>query len=92
MIVRILGEGQLEVADEHIDKLNELDAEIGKGIEAGDDEVFRSALGALLDQVRSVGTPVPDDALVESDLLLPASDAHVDEVREMLGEEGLIPG
>ncbi len=92
MIVRILGEGQLEVADEHIDGLNELDASVGKALEAGDDEAFRVALAALLDQVRSVGAAVPDDALVESDLLLPASDAHVDEVREMLGEEGLIPG
>jgi hypothetical protein len=92
MIVRILGEGQLEVPDEHIDGLNELDASVGEALEAGDDEAFRAALGALLDEVRSVGAAVPDDALVESDLLLPASDAHVDEVREMLGEEGLIPG
>jgi hypothetical protein len=92
MIVRILGEGQLEVADEHIEALNDLDAKVGSALDAADDEAFRSALGALLDRVRSVGTPVPDGALVESDLLLPASDAHVDEVREMLGEEGLIPG
>jgi hypothetical protein len=92
MIVRILGEGQLEVADEHVDTLNDLDTQIGEAIDSGDDEAFRSALGALLDKVRSVGTAVPADALVESDLLLPASDAHVDEVREMLGEEGLIPG
>jgi len=92
MIVRILGEGQLELADEHIEALNELDAKVGQALDAGDDAAFRSALGALLEQVRSVGTQVADDALVESDLLLPASDAHVDEVREMLGEEGLIPG
>jgi hypothetical protein len=50
------------------------------------------ALDALLGKVRSVGIPVPADALVESDLLLPAADSHLDEVRDMLGEEGLIPG
>jgi hypothetical protein len=92
MIVRILGEGQLELADEHVEGLNMLDQKVADALDAGDDEAFRSALAALLDRVRSVGTPVAADAIVESDLLLPASDSHVDEVREMLGEEGLIPG
>jgi len=92
MIVRILGEGQLELADEHVDGLNELDRKVGEALDAGDDEAFRAALGALLERVRSLGTPVPADAIVESDLVLPAPDSHVDEVREMLGEEGLIPG
>jgi hypothetical protein len=92
VIVRILGEGQLELPDEHVDGLNELDRQVAEALDADDDDAFRAALGALLDKVRSVGKPVPDDALVESDLLLPASDSHVDEVRKMLGEEGLIPG
>jgi hypothetical protein len=30
--------------------------------------------------------------LEPSELILPAEDAHVDEVRDMLGNEGLIPG
>jgi hypothetical protein len=39
-----------------------------------------------------VGTPVGEDVLVPSDLLLPHADATLDEVRDLLGEEGLIPG
>jgi hypothetical protein len=34
---------------------------------------------------------VPDDALVDSDLILPPSDASLEEVRGLLGDEGLIP-
>jgi hypothetical protein len=51
-----------------------------------------NALDALLDKVRAVGAPLPDEELVPSDLVLPSSDASLDEVRELLGDEGLIPG
>ena len=54
--------------------------------------LLRRLGAALLDAVRSAGTPVPADALEPSDLVLPHSDATIDEVRETLGEEGLIPG
>ncbi len=92
MIVRILGEGQLRVPNEHLDALNELDARLEAAVNAGDEEGFRGALTGLLDQVRTVGTKLPDDSLEESDLFLPPQDATVDEVKELLGEEGLIPG
>jgi hypothetical protein len=92
VIVRILGEGQRDIPDGQIDDLNKLDDELQAAVEADDDGRFRAALSALLDRVRQVGAPLPDDALEPSDLVLPAEDAHVDEVRELLGDEGLIPG
>lgn len=92
MIVRIMGEGQLRVDETELAELNRLDDVLGEAIESGDDESFRSALTSLLDAVRSAGTPVPDDELVHSDLVLPYADAHVDDVRAMLTEDGLIPG
>lgn len=91
MIIRIMGEGQLEVDDSHLDDLNRLDDALGDAIDSGDDDVFRTALGALLEEVRRVGEPVADDVLVDSDLVLPYAEAHVDEVRELLTDEGLIP-
>jgi hypothetical protein len=54
--------------------------------------VFRSALTALLDRVRGLGTPLADDALEPSDLILPYSEADLEDVREMLTDDGLIPG
>lgn len=92
MIVRIMGEGQIEIAENDIDVLNALDGELESAIEAGDEESFRSRLHALLDKVRQVGKSLPDDSLEPSELILPPSDASMDEVREMLGDEGLIPG
>jgi hypothetical protein len=92
MIVRILGEGQLRVDDSATDELNVLDAALGKAVNAGDEQAFRPALTALLDRVRSLGTPLAEDALEPSDLILPYSDAGLDDVRELTTGEGLIPG
>lgn len=92
MIIRIMGEGQVRIDDEHLAELNTLDDQLGDAIESGDDDAFRTALGALLEAVRRLGTPLPDDEIVDSDLVLPYSEAHVDEVRELLTGDGLIPG
>jgi hypothetical protein len=92
VIVRIMGEGQLEIDDSRLTELNPLDDALSAAVESGDDAQFRSALVALLDAVRSLGSPVADDALVDSDLVLPFAEAHIDEVRELLSGEGLIPG
>ncbi|MFJ9549156.1 PspA-associated protein PspAA [Streptomyces erythrochromogenes] len=92
MIVRIMGEGQLDVADSHFAELNMLDDELLAEMEGGDEEGFRRTLGALLEAVRRLGEPLPDDALEPSELILPGPDASLDEVREMLRDDGLIPG
>lgn len=92
MIVRIMGEGQRELDDRQVEQLNVLDDELQRAVESGDAAVFRDALGALLDRVRAMGETVPMDSLDPSDLLLPPPDATLDDVREMLGDEGLIPG
>jgi hypothetical protein len=92
MIVRILGEGQYDVSEEAMTRLNELDAAVEAAVESGDAEAFGTALAALLDGVRTVGVPHDAASLDESDLILPPGDATIDEVRDMLSGEGLIPG
>jgi hypothetical protein len=92
VIVRIMGEGQFEVADSQLQELNALDDALSTAVEGGDDNAFRTALSALLESVRTRGTPIAADELVDSDLVLPYEDAHIDEVRELLSGEGLIPG
>jgi PspA-Associated protein len=92
MIVRILGEGQLRVDDSATDELNVLDAALERAVNAGDERAFRSALAALLDRVRSLGSPLAQDAIEPSDLILPYSEASLDDVRGMMAGEGLIPG
>ena len=92
MIVRILGEGQFEVDDSATAELNALDANLEKAVNAGDDAAFRPALAALLDRVRSLGRPVAADTIKPSDLIVPNSDAVVAGVRDLLTNDGLIPG
>jgi hypothetical protein len=93
MIVRILNEGQWELSDEAVRSLNSVDDELEKAVAANDQERLAATLGSLLDQVRDSGRVLPDDDLRDSDLILPAADSTVEEVRALLSEssEGLIP-
>ncbi|HZC98692.1 MAG TPA: hypothetical protein VFA46_00375 [Actinomycetes bacterium] len=92
MIVRIMGEGQFDLPEGHLEELNRLDQDLLKAVDAGDEDRFRNALQGLLASVRTAGSELPDDYLGPSDLVLPSPDATIHEVREILGEEGLIPG
>jgi len=92
VIVRILGEGQVDIPDGELDGLNTLDDSLQSAVDSGDEEAFTQSLTALLSRVREVGRPLPDDEIVPSDLVLPSADASLAEVRELLGDEGLIPG
>jgi PspAA-like protein len=92
MIVRIMGEGQLRLADSHFSELNKLDDELLAEMESGDGPGFRQTLHALLEKVRELVEPLPDDSLEPSELILPAPDATLEDVRQLLGDDGLIPG
>lgn len=92
MIVRISTEGQYEVADADSAGLNELDNEAVSVCEAADEAGFRQVFDRLLDYVRSHGTPVPDDQLTGSDIILPPPDVSLEEAQSEFHGEGLIPG
>ena len=92
MIVRISGEGQFSIDDAATAELNRLDSELEAAVNRNDEAAFTTALHGLLDQVRAHGLALAADTLEPSDLILPPEDASMDEVREMLTEEGLIPG
>ncbi len=91
MIIRILAEGQWELEDGQLTGLNTLDAALEQAVEAGDEAAFATGLADLLDRVRTEGSRLPDDSLVDSDLILPPADATLEEVRELLTDEGLVP-
>ena len=92
MIVRIMLEGQFDVPDSQLDVLNELDRELEHAVATGDETEFRTALHQLLARVREQGTPLADAALQSTEIVLPSSDTSIDAVRELLGDEGLVPG
>jgi hypothetical protein len=94
MIVRILTEGQLRLPDDPavLDELNVLDDVVLKTCTANDQAAFEKALADLLGRVRELGEPLADDEILESNFVLPMSDATLDEVAEMMAGDGLIPG
>jgi hypothetical protein len=92
MIVRILGEGQLDVDDDRLDELNKLDDDLQDSLDHGHEDAFQQRLIALLDAVRKNSKPVAHDHLAPSELILPHEDATIEEVRKLLNDDGLIPG
>ena len=91
MIVRVMGEGQWRVDDSLAGRLNDLDDAVGTAVEAGDEQRVRSTLRELADLVKSEGEKLPDDDLHPSDAIVPPEDLSLDEARELLTGEGLIP-
>ena len=70
-----------------------LDDKVEDAVKTGDEAELASALHALLEEVRSQGEAVPDDELSDSELILPAADSSLDDVRALLdaSAEGLVP-
>jgi len=91
MIVRISGEGQYEVADDQRERLNQLDNQAVAAVEAGDEARFKELWAQMLELVADECTPLPDEELVESDVILPPRDVTFEEARADFSGDGLIP-
>jgi hypothetical protein len=91
MIVRISGEGQFRLPDEDADRLNELDNRAVAAVEQGDETGFHELWSQMLELVSSDGNALPDDELVESDVILPPRDITFAEAQGEFSGEGLIP-
>jgi chromosome condensin MukBEF complex kleisin-like MukF subunit len=91
VIVRLMGEGQWRVDDSLKARLDELDAETERAVEAGDEQALHAALRALHDAVRSAGEKLDHAHLAASDAVIPPDDLGLEEARAMLAGEDLIP-
>ncbi len=88
MIVRILGEGQYTVPDDHRGTLEKLDVAIDQAVHSGDEAGFSTALAALTAEVRQAGEPLADDAFAPSDLVVPFADSTLAETKALLADQG----
>jgi hypothetical protein len=91
VIVRLMGEGQWRVDETVAARLNELDEEVAKAVEANDEAALWRGLQALAETVRSNGERLADDDLSPSDAIIPPEDLSLEEAQELLEGEGLIP-
>ena len=91
MIVRIAEDNQYEFPDDQAEQLNDLDNQLVTAVDAGDENQFADLWGKMIELVRSAGTPVPEDELVGSDVILPPEDISFAEAAREFTGEGLIP-
>jgi len=91
MIVRIAGEDQFRLDGEHESRLKDLDGAVLDAVENGDQAAFERAFQELLAFVRASGTPLAEDALESSDLILPPPDTTLTEAVEDFNGEGWLP-
>jgi hypothetical protein len=91
MIVRVLGDAQYRLGDEAFASVSAIDDRVQAAADAGDATAFATALGELVAAIRTAGEPVPADEFVGSDAVVPDPDTTLEEAREMLSEEGLVP-
>jgi hypothetical protein len=91
VIVRIASEGQFRLPDNVQTKLNELDNEAVSAVESGDEGRFRELFDQMLALVASDGERVPDDELVESQVIIPPRDLTFEEAKGEFTGEGIIP-
>ena len=91
MIVRLSGEGQFELPEDDVKRLNELDNRAVSAVEQGDETGFRELWSQMLELVAGRGSPLPADELVESDVIMPPRDISFGEAKAEFSGDGLIP-
>lgn len=92
MIVRIMGEGQWRIDDALTGDLNVIDALLDADLTVGTESTLAAHIQAIQALIKERGTPVGIEELLPSDAVVPFSGISVAELREFIGQEGLIPG
>lgn len=87
MIVRISGQGQYELDDAGVHRLEELDREVTDAIQADDEAGFHRALAQVVECVERDGTPVPHDRVVPSEVIVPPPDVTIHEARRYFTDD-----
>ena len=92
MIIRILGEGQFRLDDEHLEGLNKIDNELVKHVSKGNSAGFHRDLARLISIVKEQGEPLDPVEIVSSDIIIPSGDLSIEEAKRVSCGEGLIKG
>jgi hypothetical protein len=90
-IVRLMGEGQYRVDDDALQALNDLDRQVAEAAGQGNEDEVVRLLRTMGETVRGRGERLDDADLSPSDAIVPPDDLSLDEVKELLEGEGLIP-
>ncbi|MBA2474551.1 MAG: hypothetical protein H0V40_01145 [Actinobacteria bacterium] len=91
MIVRVIGEGQYEVDDGLMERLNVLDRQAMEALEREDEGALDRSLDEMGQLVREEGRRIGDEELLASDVVIPPSDLTLEETRKLASGAGFIP-
>jgi hypothetical protein len=91
VIVRLMGEGQFQVADGLQAQLDELDDRAQAAADADDEPELDRVLDEMWQLVQDRGDRLADDDLSASDVVIPPSDLTLEETKRLFSDEGLIP-
>jgi hypothetical protein len=91
VIVRISNDGEFEVPEDAIGKLNELDNAAVAAVEAGDEARFHDLFRQMLEMVENGGSPIAPEELAVAQVIIPPRDISFDEAKAEFTGEGLIP-
>ena len=92
VIVRVMDRGQFNVSIKIAKKINQLDNSLVDIIKRYDvqKKEFRKKLTQMVSLVANEGKPLDDKEIVQSDIILPASDISMEEARKLFTGEGVI--
>ncbi len=91
MIVRVIGEGQYEVDDGLMERLNVLDRQAMEALEREDEGALDRSLDEMGQLVREEGRRIGGEELLASDVVIPPSDLTLEETRKLASGAGFIP-
>jgi hypothetical protein len=89
MIIRIMGEGQFRVPAALFDELNEMDNRIVDFVAEGKAGEFKKELEKLVAVIRTKGTEVAAEEILESDIIVPPEDLSLEEAKEVFTGTGI---
>ncbi len=92
MIIRILGEGQFQLDDNLVDKVNKIDNKIVNHVSQGNRLEYARDLANLISTIKELAEPLDPVEILPSDIIIPPSDLSFEEARKVFCDEGLIKG
>jgi hypothetical protein len=84
VVIRIMAEDQYRLDDSYLPQIEALERSLQSAMEKEDQKLFFDHLGAVLTLVREKGDKVPYEEVIPSNIVLPASDMTLEEVKEYL--------
>ena len=90
MIIRLMGYGQYQLEEKYLDNLNRIDNQLVTIVQNNDQENFQKTYPKLIQYVQKHATPLPDDEIHESQIIIPPDDLTLEEAKKIFTGEGIL--